>query len=157
MIIPSIDFGGIRNVFIDAGYTDAGVIEALRIHDYGSIKGDDVELLLRRTEQATPLNILIRLFCIDTACGIEDFAGAVVPMSVREWTDAGLVTVDRAMVRACLKILPYHNLLLAFDPSGTLITSRAGDYVMEIGSNTLTLANLTIRKPSRKPSPSGQA
>lgn len=145
----SIDYSGMKNVFRDAGYTDSGILEALGIRDIVSIRGDDVELLLRRTEQPTPLNTLIRLFCIEAPCAISDFSRAVAPMSAREWAEAGLVTVNDTTVRACLKILPYHNLLLAFDPPGTLLTPRAKDYVMGIGSSTLTLANLTIRKPSR--------
>lgn len=145
-----IDYRGMRKAFEDAGYTDSGILEALGIRDIVSIRGDDVELLLMKTGQPTPLNTLIRLFGIGVPCAHDDFRRAVAPMDPGQWAEAGLVTMHDKDVSACLKILPYHNLLVAFDPPGVLLTPRARDYVMGIGSSTLTLANLTVRKQSRR-------
>ncbi len=141
----AVDFHAVRDVFARAGYTDKGILDALGINDLGTIRGDDREVLLRKTEGPLPLNTLIRLFCIEASCDTADLARAVAPMSVTEWVDAGLVAVDGATARACLKILPYHDLLVGFDPAWTLLTQQARGYVMGIGSSTLTLANLTIR------------
>lgn len=70
------------------------------------------------------------LFSMDASCSDGDLARTIAPMSARKWPDAGLDAVDGAMVRACLKILPYHNLLLAFDPPGNLLTSQARDHII---------------------------
>ncbi len=63
------------------------------------IGGDDGEPLLQRTGQTKALNALMGLF----------------PGNIPTSADAGLVIVDGSLVSACLKILPYHNLLLAYD------------------------------------------
>ncbi|MCK7512034.1 MAG: hypothetical protein MZV70_53635 [Desulfobacterales bacterium] len=47
-----------------------------------------------------------------------------------------------------MKVLPFHDLLLAFDLPSMLTGDSGRDYVMGIGASTLTLANLTIRKAS---------
>lgn len=64
----SDDFKRLRDAFEAAGYTDAGVLEALEIKDFPSIRGSDVPLLLRRTKRSTPLDTLIRLFLMEVPC-----------------------------------------------------------------------------------------
>ncbi|MFW5640564.1 MAG: methyltransferase [Thermodesulfobacteriota bacterium] len=49
-----------------------------------------------------------------------------------------------------VKLLPFKDLVIAFDQPRMLLTEQAPEYVMGIGSSTLTLANLTIRRPVQK-------
>jgi SAM-dependent methyltransferase len=50
------------------------------------------------------------------------------------------------MVEAGIKILPHRGLFISFDKPSILLTDKKEEYVMGIGSSTLTLANITVRK-----------
>jgi SAM-dependent methyltransferase len=140
------DFHRLRGVLEAAGYTDAGILEALGVKDFPSIRGDDIPLLLRRTNQGTPLDTLIRLFLIEMPCDIEALRRAIRPTKLEKWVEAGLVQIDGESVVAAVKLLPFQNLVLAFDLPGRLQTAMGQDYVMGVASSTLTLANLTVRR-----------
>jgi ubiquinone/menaquinone biosynthesis C-methylase UbiE len=68
-------------------------------------------------------------------------------MSAEAWVEAGLVRLDGASVARAVVLLPFQGLLVAFDTPPT--ESHKADYVMGIGSSSLTLANLTVRRHSR--------
>lgn len=139
------DFHRLRGVLEAANYTDGGVLEALGIKDFPSIRGDDVPLLLRRTKRGTPLDTLIRLFLIEVPTDVEAVRRAVRPMKLETWGEAGLVQIHRGAVVAAVKLLPFQNLVLAFDLPRRLLQSGLGqDYVMGVGSSSLTLSNLTV-------------
>jgi hypothetical protein len=143
------DFNRIHGVFKAAGYTDGGVLEALGIKEFSSISGSDLHVLLRLTNRGTPLDTLIRLFLIEVPADVKAVRKAIQPMKLETWMDAGLVQMDGASVVAAVKVLPYRDLLLAFDRPRRLQTSRSHDYVMGVGRSSLTLANLTVRRDVR--------
>jgi SAM-dependent methyltransferase len=143
------DHKRLRDVFSAAGYTDAGILEALGVKDVGAIQAGDLPQLLHRTNRGTPLDTLIRLFLIEVPCAPETVRLAIRPMTLDAWLDAGLITMDCESVAAAVQLLPYRNLLLAFDLPGMRQSAMAKNYVMGIGSSTLTLANLTVRRSSR--------
>lgn len=140
------DFRRLRDVFNSAGYNDKGVLECLAVKDFPSIRGNDVPLLLRRTKRSTPLDTLIRLFLVEVAVDVQRLKSAIRPMQLETWLEAGLVEISWNSVEAAVKILPYQNLWLAFDRTRMLQTNRRSNYVMGIGSSTLTLSNLVVRK-----------
>lgn len=144
------DFMRLREVFEKAGYTDKGVLDVIGIKEFPSMKGTDVPLLLRRTKDNTPLNTLIRLFLIEAPCDMETVKLAVQPMKLESLVEAGVVQIDGTSVTAAVKIMPYKNFHIAFDLPSMLQSGSKKSYVMGIGSSTLTLANLTIRKQSRQ-------
>lgn len=144
------DFGRLRAVFKTVGYTDAGVLEALDVKDLSSIQGDDLPLLLHRTRAGAPIDILIRLFLINVSCDTEAVRRAIRPMEIETWAKAGIVHTNQTSVVAAVQLLPFRDILLAYDLPMVLNTPLKQDYVMGIGSSTLTLANLTVRRHSRK-------
>ena len=150
------DYQRLQEAFEKVNYTgtvdykkDVGVLETLGVKDFPSMKGTDVPLLLRRTNARTPLNTLIRLFLIEVPCDAEDVRHAVQPVELDTLIEAGIVRIDGASVTAAVKLMPYKNFIVAFDLPGVLQTGLRKNYVMGIGSSTLTLANLTIRNHSR--------
>lgn len=140
------DFKRLRDVFEAARYNDAAIIEVLGVKDIPSLRGEDVPLLLRRTNQGTPLDTLIRLFLIEVPCDRKEAQRAFQPMTLEKLADAGLIHADDTRVKAVVKLLPFHGLLIAFDSTRMLQTEFKKDYVMGIGRSTLTLANLTVRR-----------
>lgn len=144
------DFTRLREVFEKAGYTDKGVLDVIGVKDFPSMKGTDLPLLLRRTKDRFPLNTLIRLFLIETQCDVETVKHAVSPLKLEALAEAGVVHMDGPSVTAAVKLMPYKNFHIAFDLPCMLQGGSRKNYVMGIGSSTLTLANLTIRRQSRQ-------
>ena len=144
------DFRRLKGVFEAAGYTDAKILSTLGVKDLSAIQGDNMPLLLHRTGRGTPLDTFIRLFLIKVPCDIEAVRRAVRPMKIKTWTKVGLVQIKKTSVAAAVELLPYKNLLLAFDLPAILNTPLKQNYVMGVGSSTLTLANLTVRRHSHR-------
>jgi SAM-dependent methyltransferase len=143
------DYQRLREVLESVNYTDAGILEALRVKDFPSIRETDVPLLLRRTNRGTQLDTLIRLFLIEVPADAEAVQRALRPMKLDTWAKAGLVEIDGSSVAAAVKLLPFRDLVLAFDLPGRLRSARSENYVMGIGSSSLTLSNLTVRRHAR--------
>lgn len=143
------DYRRLRKFFESVGFTAEGVLEALNIKDVASIRGDDIARLLRRTDRGTPLDILIRLFLIEVPCDVTAVEKAIEPLKLTSLEQVGLIQINGPQVSAAVKLLPYQNLILAFDSPCMLQTDQAENYVMGVGRSTLTLANLTIRRHSR--------
>jgi hypothetical protein len=135
-----------RSMFEAAGYTDSGVLKALGVEDIPSLRGSDVPLLLHRTNRGTSLDALIRLFLIDVPTDLEAVRKAVRPLQPETLVQAGLIEIEGTVATATVKVLPFRNLLVAFDSPRRLQRPLQQDYVMGIGTSSLTLANLTVRR-----------
>lgn len=143
------DYARLRAVLDAAEYSDKGIIESLGVTDFPSMRGSDTVLLLHRTRDVTPLNTLVRLFLMEVPTDINALQRAIEPMGIETWIKAGLVRIDGNSAIGEVKLVPFRNLLLSFDPDRWLYSSRVADYVMGIGSSSLTLANMTIRNHAR--------
>src|SRR5512133_1336845 len=139
------DARALRAIFQDAGYTDAGVLAALGVENSSSLRGSDTAVLLHRIEEETPLNTMIRLFSMELPVPADQVAKAIKPMTLETLLAWGLVT-DGEAVTAAIKILPFQEFLIGFDPDSRIFSAPAPDYVMGIGSSSLTLANLTVQR-----------
>ncbi|MDX9787844.1 MAG: class I SAM-dependent methyltransferase [Desulfobacterales bacterium] len=136
----------LRNVFGIAGYNDGNILETLGVKNFPSIRGTDVPLLMRRTEQQSALNTLIRLFLMEVPVSMTAAKRAFDSEGLSACTSAGLLLESGGEVIARIKILPFKGLLVAFDQNRMLLSAEKARYVMGIGASSLTLANLTIRK-----------
>jgi SAM-dependent methyltransferase len=143
------DAAQVRKVFARAGFTDRGVLEALGAKDPHAASDQDVPLWLHRTRRATPLDTLIRLFLIGVPVEADAARRAVAPASLDTWAETGLVDIQANSVRATVQIVPVEGMLVASDQPRRIASGGAADYVMGIGSSSRTLANLTVRRPSR--------
>jgi SAM-dependent methyltransferase len=143
------DFRRLRELLSRANYTDAAILEALAVTDISTPRATDLPPLLRRTRQGTTLDTLIRLFLIGVPAALDATRHALAPMALERWFQAGLLECQGGHVVALIKLLPHKGLVLAFDAPRELATGARSDFVMGIGSSTLTLANLAIRRRSR--------
>lgn len=129
------------------GYSNEAAREILRA-DPGLVTDPERRpLYLRRTSGGTPLETLIRLFLLGVPVDPETAAGALVPMSVPEWAELGLLRLEGGSVQASVELLPLEGFIVALDaPEGP--HGRTGDRVAT-GAATRTLTRLTIRRPTR--------
>ncbi|MBI4850160.1 MAG: methyltransferase [Nitrospirae bacterium] len=144
------DFQRLRGVFEAAGYCNTNVLEKLGVRDFPSIRGSDVSLLLSKTGGGTALDTIIRLFLIEVPCDIENMKLAFQPLKLEALAETGLIRITGTSAEAAIKLLPHNDLFITFDQTRMLQTGHRQNYVMGIGSSTLTLSNLTIRKRSRQ-------
>jgi SAM-dependent methyltransferase len=144
------DYQRLRGVLASAGYTDKGILEALSVGDFPSIRASEEALLLWRTRGGTSLETLIRLFLINVPIDLEVVRRALEPVKLENLVEAGLIQVDGGSATATVRLLPYQQLVLAFDLPQRLGTDQGYDYVMGVGQSSMTLANLTVRKPARQ-------
>jgi hypothetical protein len=142
------DYEQFRQVLLHAGFTAEGVLKTLGVEGPPAIRGNDLPVLLRRTRQDRPCDILIRLFLIEAPMEIEAVRQAIRPMRLETLVQAGLVEINGSSVVAAVKLLPYNDLYVAFD-SPRRLQEGMPDYVMGIGRSSITLANLTVRRHSR--------
>ena len=142
------DYARMRGLLRDAGFMDRRVLDTVGFSDLEVIKGNDHPLLLERTATGSTLHVLIRLFLMEMPVDIKVLERAIRPMTVASWAEAGLVRCQGEEVIAAVKLLPFQNLVLAFDLTSIMQTPLRKNYVMGIGSSTITLSNLTIRRHS---------
>lgn len=139
------DFRRLREALDRAGYRDKGVLGALGISEMGAIKGTDEGILLRRTRGGSPLETLIRLFLIEAPVDEGALQRAVHPLRVESVAEAGLVETRGGEAVAAVKLIPVGTLWIVFDSLKRLREGSA-DFVMGVGTSTMTLANLTVRR-----------
>jgi SAM-dependent methyltransferase len=150
MFASSIDHASLRAVFKSAGFDDAAILKRLDIRDFPSLKGTDLPVLLNKTGSGSALDTLIRLFLIDVPCTENTVRNSFGTLDIECLKDAGILSgTDDGMIEAGVKIIPHRGLYIAFDRPGILLTGLREKYVMGIGSSTLTLANITIRRQCR--------
>ncbi len=144
------DYGRLRNLLSRVGYMDSSVLDSIGIRDLPAIKGNNHPLLLERTSSGSPLHTLIRLFLMEMVVEKSILEKAIKPMTVAAWQEAGLVHCLGTKIKAAIELLPFQDLVLAFDLTSIMQTPLRENYVMGIGSSTITLSNLTIRRQSRR-------
>ncbi len=144
------DFGRLLDLLTRVGYMDSSVLDTIGINDLPAIKGNNHPLLLERTNTGSPLHTLIRLFLMEMPVENSILKKAIQPMTFESWEQAGLVHCRAKEVIASVKLLPFQNLVLAFDLNSIMQTPLRENYVMGIGSSTITLSNLIIRRQSRR-------
>jgi SAM-dependent methyltransferase len=141
------DFGRLRELFVGHGFTDAGVVERLRVDDALAARQTDPGLLLTRTDEGTPLDTLIRLFLIGTRVGSDAAERALAPIGLTRLAGSGLLTVDDGMTEASVRIVPFRQLYVTFDAPPAVARSFDADFVMGVGASSLLLANVVVRDP----------
>jgi hypothetical protein len=139
----------LREALDRAGYRDSRILDLLGVKDFPSLRGSDLPLLLYRTRGGSPLETLVRLFLVETPVPMESLESAVHPLPLDLLSAAGIIQVRGDEALAGVKIIPFRDLVFAFDLPRRLESPEHRDYVMGLGRSSLTLANLTVRRPSR--------
>lgn len=139
------DYGKFRDVLHKHGFTEKNILSQLKIDESNAIREKDTGVLEYRTRDASALNTLVRLFLIELPCSKTDVRKALAPMPVEPMLRAGLLEVHGEEVEAAVKLLPFRDLMIAFDRRRILRSPFASNYVMGIGQSTITLMNMTVR------------
>ncbi len=144
------DFARLHDRLVQVGYLDPGLLEALGLKDFSGIKCDDHGVLLERINTDSALHTLVRLFLMEQTVEKTRVERALLPLTISSLVNAGLVFCRADGIRAAVKLLPFQGLALAFDLTAFMETDLRENYVMGVGASTITLSNLTIRRPSRQ-------
>lgn len=137
------DYRRMKDLLEAAGYRQETILDVLGIGGFLPSPGQDLPILLKRTSNGRPIDTLIRLFLMEMPVRTDDLKPAVQPMTIDSWVKAGILHREGDRLRTRVKLLPFHGMLVAFDPDYSV---GAEDYVMGIGSSSLTLANITVRR-----------
>ncbi len=144
------DFLGLRAALDLAGYRDARILDLLGVKALPSIRGKDLSLLLYRTRGGSPLETLVRLFLVEVPVPTESLENALLHhLPLNRLHASGIIQIRAGEALPGVKIIPFRDMLFAFDLPRRLETPEHRDYVMGLGRSSLTLANLTVRRPSR--------
>lgn len=141
------DVARVREVFLQSGYNLKGVQEALGLENLFALGSQDIEMLVRRTCEPTQLNTLIHWFMLGLPVEAQRAKASVAPMQLAEWVEGGLLDFDGTVATAGVAITPYQNLLFAYDLPPRADRQPLNNYVMGVGTSSMTLANITIRSP----------
>lgn len=141
------DYRRLRDFLEAHAFTQNGVLEAMQISRLHELRADDLPILKRRTSALRPLDCMIRLFLMETRLDPAVFAAAIQPFDPATWAAAGLIRTADGQVEAAVKLLPFQGLWVAFDRPQVIAGELGPHFVMGIGASSLTLANLSIRRP----------
>lgn len=136
----------VREIFDRADFRGETVLERLGKRAMTTFTPLETALVLHRTADCSPLDLLIRLFVVGVPVKADRLAQASPSVALDEWCKLRLVRKQGDSMTATVRIMPYHNLLLVCDaarPSGAPVDP---EYVMGAGTSTNTLAQLMPRR-----------
>jgi len=144
------DFRRFREVFDRADYTDEGLIGTLGPIQLPTHPGADLPHFLHLTRQGRPLDTLIRLFLIGAPVGVEAARGALDPVPIEEWVEAGLLEVKNDQAAGLVRLMHFRGLLLVVDQPARPEIDGQPDQVMALTASTATLAFFAVLRPARQ-------
>lgn len=141
-----------RQSLADAGFTGGGITARLKVSTVPTAGVLNHPLYLWRTRGGDALDTFIRLFLLYSTVPADAVREALRPVALESWVDAGLLRpVDGSdVVAATVRMLPYGDLVVVTDRPPRTEAEIPADFVMSVGAATITLANCTIRRPSRR-------
>ena len=108
---------------------------------------DDLPLYLRRIEAPTPINTLIKLFVLDRSVDESCAAQTLAPLDLDELRQIGLIEDGPRGVRARLRLSVHDGLIVAHDAYDEDKRALRPDHVLDVNPTTISLSNLTVRRP----------
>ncbi|HUT32668.1 MAG TPA: class I SAM-dependent methyltransferase [Planctomycetota bacterium] len=142
-------FARLREALAGAGYAERGVLDVLGPRDIWRLSVGDLLLFVHATRGGSPLDTLIRLFLIGQPVAPEAARQAIAPATLDELAAASLLRLQDGAVAGAVQLLPFRGLVVAFDRPPPPDAPVAADYVMGVAGSTISLANATVRRPSR--------
>jgi hypothetical protein len=139
-----------REVMDAQGYTDRNVIATLGSMEVPSRRTRNIARLLHSTAGGRPLDTLIRMFLFGSPVEREAASTALAPLPLNDVIDLGLVEDHGQLVRGSVTLLPYENLLLAFDHPSKAESGAHSDLVMGLASSSMDTIHFMVRRPSRR-------
>src|SRR5512145_2670061 len=138
----------VRELLARANYTKTGIQEALGRGGEILVRLQDRPAYVRRLAGRTgALEALIRLFVLDDDVAPGDSERAFAPVDLASLEALGLIEQAEGMLRGRVRLIRHGTILIASDlPSNA---SVGAEHVAGIHRPSITLANLTIRRPVR--------
>lgn len=142
--ISRSDIADLRAVFVDAGYDEEGLLDALG--GAAPPSPQDVNSMIHRSREITPLNALARLFLIgltlDRNAASQTLPADFVDLALR----AGLLRAEEDRLAADVVIVPVGKLLFASDAFRVLGTDERAEFVVPAKNSAADfLRRLTMR------------
>lgn len=135
----------LRQALEAAGYTQDAVSRMSR-RQYRTAPLD-LPAIGRRLAAPTPLNTLMCLFMLAQSVPIEAARRALAPAKPELLLEIGLLHRTATGVRATAMLVPFEGFFVAHDFLPDIIRTPLPEHcVLGIGSSTLTLAHLTVRR-----------
>jgi methylase of polypeptide subunit release factors len=134
---------------LDAALFDADSVAAVMQAEGPNLTPSpkQVPALLRTLPPSGPLATLIRLFVAGVPVPVADAAAALAPLELDDAVAMHVMEIDRAVVRAPVRLVPVGPLRIACDltPDPARLPR---DVVMGVSATSWALANLTVRRPT---------
>lgn len=141
------DYGRVRELFTSAGFTGEGMGRKLGRSQFGALKQHDLAAMMYKTDSGEGGDWLLRLFLMGVDVERPDAEKALKPVGLDRWIEAGLIEARPGdCVRGAVKLLPLADCWLAYDHSDPRLGVQRTDYVMGVGSSSMTLASATPRQ-----------
>ena len=139
----------LRAILERHGFTGTAVIDALGTAlPFGkSHLRDDLPLYLHRLAMPTPINTLVKLFVLDRSVDESRAAAAFAPLDLDQIRDIGLIEDGPRGIRARLRLSVHEGFILAHDAYDEETKSLRADHVLDVNPTTISLSNLTVRRP----------
>lgn len=140
----------LRELLDQAGYLEASLRDLLGTGDFLSWRSRKqlLPLLLHRTKGTSRLATLVRWFLLGQTTDLATAQRAINDANLTCWRRLGILELREGAVAAAVELMPYQGLLLAADWMEA--TKKVAQPVMGIAGSSDTLANLTVRRPSRR-------
>lgn len=135
----------VRAVLDRAGYSTERIAERLGVDHMRALDGIAGAVLVRRLDEQTPLDVLVRLLLLGVEVGVDAVRAALRPMTPEAWEALGLVKTTVGGVRALYRVVPHDELLLLADWPGSPGRELQPDHVLGPNPTASLLANLTVR------------
>jgi SAM-dependent methyltransferase len=140
----------LRAVLEKHGFTGGAVVQALGTALGKSHLRDDLPLYLRRLEAPTAINTLVKLFVLDRSVDESRAAAAFAPLDLDSVRDIGLLEDGPRGLRARLRLSVHDGLILAHDAYDDERKTLRPDHVLDVNPTTISLSNLTVRRPVKR-------
>lgn len=139
----------LRDVLVTAKYDAVKIGKALGTEGEILSRASDIPVQLRQLEQHGTFGALVRLLIVGVDVPVEELAPAVLPLTVDDLVRLRIVERQDGVARALVRIVPHDPLLITSDVRLRSGQPAPADHVPGVHRPSVTLANLTVRKPVR--------
>ena len=132
----------LRSVLLAGGFDGRTVRQAIGAEGPVLARPGDAPVLRRRPAGREPLATFAALFLLDLELPLAAVRRAFAPLALERLAQLGLVECGSGRVRACVRLVPHDDLLIASDTTG----AEGPAHVPGVHNPSLTLAQLTVRR-----------
>lgn len=138
------DFG---NRLREWGFTDSTIGDFTGKPGQETARAEDVCLVMRETGGGSPLGAMVRLFVMGFPVDPDELEASVGGAFVDTLKTMGLISIREERIKGLVQIQPFRKVLFAYDPPTRF---QSSEYVMGPAQSSVTLANMTVRRPARR-------